>query len=54
MGCQPCEERKQRLAAAVADGPPLPACDWAFYGAVALDLLLIGFVFWLSRKEARA
>lgn len=54
MGCQPCEERKQRLAALAEDGTPLPAKDWAFYAGWALAAGLAGYLIWLKRKEAQS
>lgn len=47
MGCQPCEERKQRLTAAVQEGVPLPPRDYAFYAGWALAFLAGGTALWL-------
>lgn len=54
MSCQPCEERKQRLAALANEGTPLPARDWAFYAGWAIAATAVAWIAWGRVKGARA
>lgn len=51
MGCQPCEERKQRLEALAAQGEALPKKDYAFYAGWAIAVAAVGYLAWTRLRE---